>query len=301
MVKHFANETDGLKLKLKELDILESSENKNRNDANVDSIKLDKLKISDSNDATEPNKNVENKLVVEKEQNLAKKIDKLVLDQSNLVNDLTLIAKNTDKVKKENQQLKESANKYKSMCLELYKTLEFTKKSLKIAEERLINQEKLATNGVLLLKINNVDEKMKEAKAGRLASFFSQPFYSHPNGYKMCARVYLNGDGSGKNTHLSIFLVLLKGEHDALLNWPFRQKVTFTLYDQSELKEHVVDAFKPDPNSSSFIRPISEMNVASGLPLFCPLGKLTCSDNEYIKDNSMFIKVSIDTKGLNCV
>ena len=86
-----------------------------------------------------------------------------------------------------------------------------------------------------------------------------------------------------------------------MLNWPFKQKVIFTLFDQSELKENIVDSFKPDPNSSSFQRPVSEQNVASGLPLFCPLGKLTCNDNEYIKDNTMFVKVAIDTRGLNSV
>ena len=296
MVDHFKNSTDDLKSKIKELEFSETNENKIPNESNVDSIGFEKLKLNE----TDINK-TEDKLLVEKEQGLIKRIDKLVQDQNGLVNDLTAITKNTDRVRKENQQLKESANKYKSMCLDLYKTLEMTKNSLKIAEQRLISQEKISTNGVLLLKISNVAEKIQEAKLGRLSSFYSQPFYSHPNGYKMCARLYLNGDGAGKNTHFSIFLVLLKGEHDALLNWPFKQKVTFTLFDQSELKENIVDAFKPDPNSSSFKRPVSEQNVASGLPLFCPLGKLTCNDNEYIKDNTMFVKVAVDTRGLNSV
>lgn len=42
---------------------------------------------------------------------------------------------------------------------------------------------------------------------------------------KMCARVYLNGDGMGKGTHLSLFFVVMRGEYDALLPWPFKQKV----------------------------------------------------------------------------
>jgi TNF receptor-associated factor 2 len=115
----------------------------------------------------------------------------------------------------------------------------------------------------------------------------------------MCARIYLNGDGSGRNTHLSLFFVILRGEYDALLTWPFRQKVTFTLLDQSESNEHVVDAFRPDPNSSSFKKPISEMNIASGLPVFCPLGKLMSNYREYIRDNIMFIKIKVDCEGLD--
>ena len=45
------------------------------------------------------------------------------------------------------------------------------------------------------------------------------------NGYKMCIRAYLNGDGIGKKTHLSVFFVLMKEKFDPLLNWPFDYKV----------------------------------------------------------------------------
>ncbi|KAJ8797567.1 hypothetical protein J1605_017299 [Eschrichtius robustus] len=50
-------------------------------------------------------------------------------------------------------------------------------------------------------------------------------FYTSRYGYKMCLRAYLNGDGTGRGTHLSLFFVLMKGPHDALLRWPFNQKV----------------------------------------------------------------------------
>jgi len=42
----------------------------------------------------------------------------------------------------------------------------------------------------------------------------------------MCARLYLNGDGMGKGTHVSLFFVVMRGAYDALLKWPFRQKVS---------------------------------------------------------------------------
>lgn len=41
----------------------------------------------------------------------------------------------------------------------------------------------------------------------------------------MCLRIYLNGDGTGRGTHLSLFFVVMRGPHDALLRWPFNQKV----------------------------------------------------------------------------
>ena len=45
----------------------------------------------------------------------------------------------------------------------------------------------------------------------------------------MCIRVYLNGDGMGYKTHLSLFFVLMKGEFDALLKWPFEHKISMIL------------------------------------------------------------------------
>lgn len=53
----------------------------------------------------------------------------------------------------------------------------------------------------------------------------SAAFYTSKYGYKMCLRVYLNGDGTGRGTHLSLFFVVMKGPNDALLRWPFNQKV----------------------------------------------------------------------------
>lgn len=45
----------------------------------------------------------------------------------------------------------------------------------------------------------------------------------------MCIRAYLNGDGMGYKTHLSLFFVLMKGEFDALLKWPFDHKISMIL------------------------------------------------------------------------
>ncbi|XP_016096532.1 TNF receptor-associated factor 2-like [Sinocyclocheilus grahami] len=73
-------------------------------------------------------------------------------------------------------------------------------------------------------------------------------------------------------------------------------KVTLMLLDQSN-REHIIDAFRPDITSSSFQRPVSEMNIASGCPLFCPLSKLE-GKNSYIRDDTIFIKAIVDLTGL---
>ncbi|XP_035466076.1 TNF receptor-associated factor 3 isoform X1 [Scophthalmus maximus] len=156
--------------------------------------------------------------------------------------------------------------------------------------------ETASYNGTLIWKIRDYKRRKQEAVAAKTLSLYSQPFYTGYFGYKMCARVYLNGDGMGKGTHLSLFFVVMRGEYDALLPWPFKQKVTLMLMDQGPSRKHLGDAFKPDPNSSSFRRPAAEMNIASGCPLF--VSQSVLETGSYIKDDTIFIKVTVDTSDL---
>ena len=68
-------------------------------------------------------------------------------------------------------------------------------------------------DGVLVWKISNYVERKRQAVEGRVLSLYSQPFYTSRYGYKMCARVYLNGDGAGRGTHLSLFFVVMQVRH----------------------------------------------------------------------------------------
>ena len=174
-------------------------------------------------------------------------------------------------------------------------TLALRNVTLADLEEYVKQQEFSSYDGQLLWRISDYARKRNEAVTGQQVSFYSPCFFTSRYGYKMCARIYLNGDGMGKGTHISIFFVIMRGEYDALLHWPFRQKVTFMLLDQDNV-EHVIDAFRPDPNSSSFQRPRRETNIASGCPMFCSLAEL--NNHAYVRDDAMFLKIIVDTSDL---
>ena len=53
--------------------------------------------------------------------------------------------------------------------------------------------------------------------------WISQLFYTHSQGYKMCLRVTANGQSSGRGTHITVAVYLMKGEFDDQLEWPFRE------------------------------------------------------------------------------
>ena len=163
-------------------------------------------------------------------------------------------------------------------------------------ELRIQLLERATYNGVLLWKIDEFDRRRREAVDGVTMSLYSTPFYTSRHGYKMCARIYLNGDGMGKGSHLSFFFVVMRGPFDALLQWPFKQKVTLTLINQTG-KKHISDSFRPDPHSSSFQKPgRREMNIASGCPMFIRIDHLL--NGGFVKDDAIYVRVVVETMDL---
>ena len=70
------------------------------------------------------------------------------------------------------------------------------------------------------------------------SSWYSPWFYTHPRGYKMCLRVDANGYGVRKNSHISVYLYMMRGEYDDSLRWPFQGDITVQLLNQVGGSEH---------------------------------------------------------------
>ena len=161
------------------------------------------------------------------------------------------------------------------------------------AEISLTLQTLQATSydGKYIWKIPDITRRRRDALMGKTISLYSAPFYTDRFGYRMCLRVYLDGDGSGKGRYISYFLTIMKGEYDALLEWPFHFTVTMTMINQKG-GSNIVQSFKPNPNSASFHRPKADMNVASGCPKFAPLSVL---DNpEFIVDDTAYFQCIVN-------
>ena len=169
-------------------------------------------------------------------------------------------------------------------------TLALRNVTLDDLKEYIRQQEFSSHDGQLLWKITEYSRRRNEAVSGQQISFYSPCFHTSCYGYKVCARIYLNGDGIGRGTHISVFFVIMRGQYDALLPWPFKHKVTFMLLDQDNV-EHVIDAFRPDPSSSSFQRLRREANIASGCPMFCSLTEL--NNHAYVRDDTMFLRIMV--------
>jgi len=152
--------------------------------------------------------------------------------------------------------------------------------------------ENSTTDGHLIWKINRFQSRLTDAITGKVRALHSAPCFTSKYGYKFCLRLYLHGDGMGRGTHLSLFLVIMKSEYDNILDWPFQKKVKFTLINQENRSKDHVEKMFPNKDSSSFQKPKIEMNVASGCPLFIPIERL--EKEGFLKDDSLFLDIKIE-------
>jgi TNF receptor-associated factor 4 len=133
-------------------------------------------------------------------------------------------------------------------------------------------------------------------------SWYSPGFYTSPGGYKMCLRVYVNGDGDG--THVSCYIYLMSGEYDDILEWPFHGKVTIQLLNQLKDKNHhkmVVHFVSSTPlecKSRVFGGKLAE---GWGKPRFISHSQLDVNPSlncQYLKDDTLYFRVSVEVTSI---
>ena len=84
-----------------------------------------------------------------------------------------------------------------------------------------------------VVKMTGFQEKKEKNEA-----LFSGPVYSHFGGYKICLKVYANGDSSSQGTHVSVYVYLMRGDNDDNLKWPFKGTIKVSLLNQLEDGQH---------------------------------------------------------------
>ena len=143
----------------------------------------------------------------------------------------------------------------------------------------------ISYDGISSWKIFEFQRRFREAVDGKTLSIYSTPFYTARYGYKLCAGASLNGDG------MALFFIVMRGEHDGSLEWPFQETITIKLLDEEKTCQ-ASQTFRPDPNSSSVQRPVSCMNIAFGCPMFCPIRLLR---SRCVHDDSILIEITVST------
>ena len=120
-------------------------------------------------------------------------------------------------------------------------------------------------------------------------TIFGDPFYTSPLGYKLRMEVELNVIPQEYLRHLAVSIRVMKSEHDAILSWPLKKKYTFTLIDQQDNEEERNNIVQ-EVTSKEQNRPKDLENEGIG----CIISHETLLTRKYIKDDTVFITVSIE-------
>ena len=83
--------------------------------------------------------------------------------------------------------------------------------------------------------------------------WYSQPFWSHYNGYKLLVKVHANGFADCKGTHLSMGICIKDGANDKHLAWPVQGTFTMSLLNQIADDNHHIDHVIFDKNTPHHI------------------------------------------------
>ena len=157
-----------------------------------------------------------------------------------------------------------------------------------------------SNDGRYIWKLDNLRNRFTEALSGKVDELYTPPLYTSAFGYKYSAKVMLYGtkDKVVNNNvkHLSFYIVIMQGDYDEILQFPFPYPISITLLNTSK-KADITHTLYPDPNKVHFQKPYKNMNPAIGFSRFCSHDRLY-SDG-FVKNDAVYFKIIVDKTGVD--
>ncbi len=113
---------------------------------------------------------------------------------------------------------------------------------------------------------------------------FSQPFFLEKYRYKL--RLQVSMDGSGGS--LSVFVHIMKGDYDSILDWPFMHKIAIKVKNQKGGEDSVQIV---QPESTTIKKPEADQNITFGSRNFPTYSELVTGG--FVRDDSISIECEV--------
>jgi len=142
-----------------------------------------------------------------------------------------------------------------------------------------------------ILEITEVQQRRQGDVNGEPIALFSSAIYTDSYEYKFGIVVYLNGVDNGRGGYVAIFVHMMEGEHDDLLQWPFTGTITLSILDRSGAKHNDISQIvQATPNVSAFQRPREAIcRKGYGFVKFAPIERVF--GPHYVKKDKLFLKI----------
>ena len=121
--------------------------------------------------------------------------------------------------------------------------------------------------------------------------YYSPPFTTSLHGYKFCLKVYANGYGSGKGSHITINVVIMKGQHDDHLKWPFTGTIIIEVLNWLKDREHWKQILTIDTNDKIARVSEGEYGADYGLDKFISQSSLSSTNTQYLYQDCICVRV----------
>ena len=157
---------------------------------------------------------------------------------------------------------------------------------LQVAEE--MKEMNPINTEVFIWRIDNVESALTKAKP-----LYGKTFYSNPYGYLLQPKIFFDGARPEDKGYVSIFIRILQGPFNSILEWPFGKRIRLTLISQKSngIKRDIEKILMPDADVEELRRPSEDANNGFGIYKF--VTKEVLRGEEYIVDDVMFIKIEV--------
>lgn len=144
-------------------------------------------------------------------------------------------------------------------------------------------------------KISNFEASLNAAKRKGRAIMLSKPFSLWKNGYMLKIRLEFRAHPSlSSEDFMELNIVVVPGEFDPLLSWPFREKLRLRLIDQNPTSEHertnLSYLFNFERKENQCPRPLTEKDVLEFECAYVAIREL--KNRNYIVNDTIFLMVS---------
>ena len=124
--------------------------------------------------------------------------------------------------------------------------------------------------------------------------YFSPSFTTSPQGYKFSIKAMANGCKSGKGTNITISAIIMKGQHDDHLKWPFTGTIIIEILNWREDSRHHKQVFSIDPNDGLVRVNKGEYGRDFGFFKFISHANLSLdsfTNTQYLNDDCICVRV----------
>ena len=192
--------------------------------------------------------------------------------------------------KKITEQHKETEKQISGMQAQLQDEKEMLQAASQI-QENLLQQSKqiqssLVTGLRLPFEFTLTKFSVHKTKGAR-GTWKSDPFYSHPGGYKFKLGIDTNGSREAQGTHITADLYPQKGEHDDNLSWPIKVTAHLQLLNQQGDHGRVVAGVNTRVDKGdAYHREMAHKFIAHS-----ELGHNAVKATQYLKDDCLHFRL----------